>query len=174
LSNVVKTEKGPYKLTPELTVRVCKALRMGMDLERVLDVEGISRATFYQWRKLGRDGAEPYATFLAQTEDAFLNVELALHGTVLNEALGQKKKGTEEYSRKPNWKAAAWMIRWRASGGGKQRVELTGKDGEPLQAGVTHALTADSADAIRRKILFGDKARPVEEPSAELEESNEP
>ncbi len=168
MSNVAKKEKGPYKLTPECTTRVCKSLRMGIALERALEVEGISRATFYEWRRLGREGREPYATFLQQTEDAFLNVELALNGTILEEALG-KKKPSGEVIKKPNWKAAAWMIRWRQQGG-RQQVELTGKDGEPLQAGVTAALTPEAADAIRRKILFGEKPPPEQEAQREADD----
>jgi hypothetical protein len=157
-----KPDSRPYKLTPELTVRVCRALRSGLcDIEQACALEGISRATFYQWRKLGRSGQEPYATFLASSEEAMLQIDLHLHATVLAEALGNK---TEK--RKPNWKAAMQLIKWRAMRG-KQHVEVTGADGKPLGADITHALTSESADMIRRKILFGDRRqpRPVRDPS---------
>jgi hypothetical protein len=157
-----KSDSRPYKLTPELTVRVCRALRSGLcDIEQACALEGISRATFYQWRKLGRSGKEPYATFLASTEEAMLRIDLALHNTVLSEALGNK-----EEKRRPNWKAAFQLIKWRALRG-KQHVELTGADGAPLSADITHALTAESADIIRRKILFGDRRQPKPERSDE-------
>jgi hypothetical protein len=146
------------KCTPDLQERVCKALSFGVEVEVACALEGISRDSFYDWRARGRNGEEPYAGFLEATEQALLRVDLALHGTVLSEAVGNRQA-----NRAPNWQAAAWYLKFRKTGG-SQKVELTGKDGAPLQG----ALTQESADLIRQKILFGDtKKKP--EPTGEGE-----
>jgi hypothetical protein len=143
--------RGPYKLNEELQTRVCNALRFGIDVETACRVEGIAQDTYYEWRKRGMAGEEPYKAFYDATEEAYLRVELALTGSLLKAAAS-------------NWQAALSTLKWRKTGG-RTQVELTGKDGAPLQG----ALTQESADLIRNKILFGETKTKKPEPEGEGE-----
>jgi len=135
----------PTSLTEELQTRVCDALRCGLEVEDACKLEGIGLSTYFEWRKRGAAGEEPYASFFQATEEAYLRVDLVLSGSILKAA-------------EKNWKAAAWYKKFRATGG-RQQVELSGPGGAPLQG----ALTQESADLIREKILFGDTKKKLPE-----------
>jgi hypothetical protein len=150
-------------LDAALQERVCIALKGGLDIEQACALNMINRATFYEWRKRGRGGEEPYAAFLAATEEAMLRVDLALHGTVLREALGDKER-----NRSPNPRMALEYLKYRKTGG-RQQVELTGPDGTPIP--ILGALTNDAADMIRRRILYGERPPEIE---GEPEPTEEP
>jgi hypothetical protein len=156
----------PRKLTAELQERVCKALQMGVEIETACALEGIHRATFYEWRQKGLGGEEPYAGFYNATQEAFLRVDMALSGTILREAVGNPAAG-----RPGNWQAAAWFKKFRANNG-RQQIELTGKDGKPLEH--RGALTQETADLIRREILYGKRGRPPPTPQEEVDDEGEP
>ena len=130
----------PPKYTPDLQERICKNLQYGIDIQIACSIEGIGRRTYYDWRKRGESGEEPYASFLAATEAAMDKVETAVTGKIIQTAL------------QGNWQAAAWWLRFRKTGG-KQQVELTGANGQPI--GI---LSEAAAAEIRRKVLYGDKA----------------
>lgn len=143
------------KLNAELQQKVCDALRFGVPLEVACGHAGIGRRTFFEWRARGEKGEEPYAAFLAATEMAQDSVEAYVTANILAKA-------------KTNWQAGAWWLRFRKTGG-KQQIELTGKDGQPLSG----TLTSEAAELIRQKILYGDKA-PAQLPQEAAVEVPEP
>jgi hypothetical protein len=133
-------------LTPELQEAICRHLMYGVEVPVACGIEGISKSTYYGWRKRGENGEEPYASFLVATEQAMDKLEKAVTGTIIQQA----SKG--------NWQAGAWWLRFRKNGG-RQQLELTGPGGSPLGAGT---LTPEAAEEIRRKILFGERALPAD------------
>lgn len=147
------------KLTSQLQDDVCKTLTAGVSLEIAAAREGIGKTTLYEWLKKGKVGEEPYAAFYDATERAMANVETHVTASILKAS-------------RHSWQAGAWWIKWKNTRGA-QRIELTGADGQPLGSA---QLSAEAADAIRQKILFGDKAPkqlPADEPEpvdAEVDE----
>lgn len=135
----------PSKLTPELQKSIVQSLAYGIDIETACLREGIARSTFYDWLNYGKAGREPYADFFTACEQAMAEVERKITASIL---LHTKK----------SWQAGAWWVKWRKTQG-RQQVELTGKDGAPLQ---TNGLTAEAAEVIRETILFG-REKPKQE-----------
>jgi hypothetical protein len=130
----------PSKLTPEVQANVCKTLAAGVDVETACRREGIGARTYYDWLEKGRAGTEPYASFVAATDQAMAEVETAVTYQIL--------KATKQ-----SWQAGAWWVKFRRTNG-SQRIELTGKDGAALTTGT---LTPEGAELIRQKILYGDR-----------------
>lgn len=136
---------GKTVLTEALQEEICKTLSCGIDVETACLREGISRSTYYGWRKRGEAGEEPFASFLEATDAAMAEVEKEVTHLIVRAA-------------KVQWQAGAWWLRFRKSGG-KQQVELTGPGGAPL---AMQQLTREQADEIRRKIIFGEGDEPAE------------
>jgi Transposase len=112
---------------------ICRTLEMGVDIKVACAREGISDATYYHWRRLGRQGREPYAAFLTATEKALAEVEARATHRVLKDS---------------TWQSAAWWLKWRKTGG-RTQVEISGPDGRPIQ------LSPALAEEMRAVILFG-------------------
>jgi hypothetical protein len=140
---IVCTMGRPSKLTPELQSYLLKMLRAGVHPETACKVEGIALSTFYEWRKRGEDGEDPYAEFLFESTRASALVIGRLEHEIVKAAAH-------------DWRAGAYVLskRMRAVyGDDKHRLEISGVDGGPLP--VRH-LSDEVAEEIRRKILYGD------------------
>lgn len=135
-------------LTPELQVEICDMLQWGVDVQTACARVGINRATYHEWIKRGKAGDEPYADFVDATDIALASCQVDVTRNIIRAS-------------KTRWQAGAWWIKWRHTQG-VQRVELTGKDGAP----VTGTLTPESADLIRQRILYGDRAPPKRLPES--------
>lgn len=133
----------PSKLTAELQDSICKTLGAGVDIETAAAREGIGRSTVYDWMKWGREGTEPYASFVEAVEIALATVETQVTYQILKAS-------------KSSWQAGAWWVKWKHNRGA-QKVELTGPGGTPING----QLTPEAADLIRQKILFGDREPPA-------------
>ena len=92
--------KGKFgsKLTKELCNRICDGLRKGNYVTTCCRANGISAATFYNWKRWGEEGKEPYATFLDKVEEAEAEGEM-LHVEVIHD---QSLSG--------NWLSSAWLL----------------------------------------------------------------
>lgn len=130
----------PTKLNPEVQENICKTLQAGVDVETACRREGIGARTYYDWLRRGRDGEEPYASFVMATDKAMAEVEAAITYQIIKAS-------------KQHWQAGAWWVKFRHTRGA-QRIELTGADGAPLN----HALSDQAVDQIRRRILYGDQS----------------
>lgn len=123
----------PSPITPELTKELAGVLQTGSFIETAVTFVGISRDTFYEWMKRGvkerariLSGEEPdpaeekYLQFSDTIKKALASAEVRLVGILA--------KGAEK-----NPFLACWLLerkftnRW-----GRHRLEITGKDGEPL------------------------------------------
>lgn len=124
------------KLTPVVQEKVIEAVGTGNYLEVAARYAGISSATLFAWMDRGRKEVERrekdenpdekegiYVEFLEAVEKARAVSETSAVALIRRAAVNG------------SWQAAAWYLertnheRW----GRKQAVELTGKDGGPLQ-----------------------------------------
>ncbi len=60
----------PLKLTPAVQETICNAIRMGNYLVTAAKAAGVSIDSLQRWRRLGEEGTEPFASFLAAVEQA--------------------------------------------------------------------------------------------------------
>lgn len=129
----------PSKLTPEIQQELVKIIAAGNYIETAAAYVGINKSTLYDWLKRGarekqrlennprakmRKSEAPFVEFSNAIEKALAQAEIrdvAIIG-----------KAAEE-----NWQAAAWRLerkfpeRWGRKD--KQSIELTGKDGNPIE-----------------------------------------
>ena len=68
----------PLKLTPAVQETICKAIRMGNYLVTAARAAGVSIDSLQRWRRLGEEGREPFASFLASVEQAETECETRL------------------------------------------------------------------------------------------------
>ena len=93
----------PSKLTPELEDGFLEALRYGAFIDQACDLVGISRTTFYAWRKAAEAGTDPNAErFMRNVRIASACAEYEAQGHVFH-----------EFHLRGNWKAAAWWLQHR-------------------------------------------------------------
>jgi hypothetical protein len=117
-------KRGPKgKLTPELKDKIVKAVRAGNYIETAAAWAGIHKDTFYDWFHKGQASrAGLYREFADELEIAWAESEVRDLQTISMAAA-------------ENWAAAAWRLerkfptRW----GRKDRMELSGTDGNPIE-----------------------------------------
>ena len=117
-------------LNKTISKKIEQALRAGNYKQTAAKYAGISLGTFYGWMQRGRnfeqnDGPKEdaiYFEFLKMVEKAMADAEVEDVAIIKNASRKQ-------------WQAAAWMLerkfpdRW----GRRDHVELTGKDGGPVE-----------------------------------------
>lgn len=112
------TGKGETKLTPEMETQIVALLTDGNSLQCAADAVGISKSTLVEWRALGAEGDERYASLSARSKAAQATSE-ARRVRIIEEAAQGEIPG--------QWQAAAWLLErskpksWSLS---KQRVEV--------------------------------------------------
>ncbi|MCY1703649.1 hypothetical protein [Deinococcus sp. SL84] len=113
------------KLTPELQAEFVKVLRSGNWIETACSYVGIHPDTYYEWMKRG-ESSSPSNQIYRAFRDAVLEARAAAEMECVIRIRMAGSKG--------NVKADMWFLersfpeRW-----GRRRVEVTGKDGEPLK-----------------------------------------
>lgn len=136
----------PTKLTPEVHKRIVDMVRAGNYPEIAAQAAGINSATYYRWMQKGEDGTAPYGEFREAVKEAQAAAESHAVTTIRKAAMD----GT--------WQAAAWYLerskpeRWRR----RENVEVTGKDGGPVQQEIVEGMTVRRARELLRE-LDGDK-----------------
>lgn len=95
----------PTKLTDELIEEICKLVAEGDRPEVAAGVNGIGRATFYEWMDRGLKGDEPFRTFRTSVERARDQFEsearrCILRGDDKGESFGRAKASLEVLSRR--------------------------------------------------------------------------
>jgi hypothetical protein len=125
-------ERGrPIECTEAMAVEVCSWLAKGCSIKATCKIVGIPQETFFNWRKRGADGEEPFASFSERVTRAIGD---GLAGRVSNIA------GAGD------WRADAWMLERMHPDEFGKRTELVGKDGGPVQVhDVTAAIDAELA-----------------------------
>ena len=117
----------PTKLTPEVEEKIVSLVRAGNYPEVAAQAAGIDPRTYYRWMEKGENGTAPYGQFRHAVKEAQAAAE--------SHAVTIIRKAAMDGS----WQAAAWFLerskaeRWRR----KENVELTGKDGGPVEQRIT-------------------------------------
>lgn len=127
----------PTKLNSEIQNKIVTAIRAGNYIETAAAYAGISKSTLYDWLRRGerekqrveknpryriRKSEKPYVEFSDAVEKALAEAEIRDVAIIA--------KAAEEH-----WQAAAWRLerkfpeRW----GRKDRHEITGRDGGPIE-----------------------------------------
>ena len=167
----------PTKLTPEVQTSICRDLAAGLTRDCAATRAGITYSTLRLWVSRGRRGGAKNTAFLdfytalkkAEQDAIARNVAIvqtaAKGGMVVERVTSTDAKGrtttTEKFTR-PEWTAGAWWLerkfpdRW----GKRERREVTGKKGGPIQHEHEHTHTIDAdlapyADAIRILVRGG-------------------
>lgn len=109
----------PTKLNAEVTRKVCEAVKLGSTYADAAGYAGIAESTFRLWMA----SEEPeYLAFSAAVKDAQASGKIGL--------LAKIEKAINDGA----WQAAAWKLERRdPEYARRERVELTGKDGGPVQ-----------------------------------------
>lgn len=93
----------PEKLTPEITLRIANALRMGTVVELAAFFGGIRRSTFYAWKKRGEsEDSGKYRDFSDTIAQAFAEAEVRFTMIIFEAA-------------KTDWRAALCLLERRYS-----------------------------------------------------------
>ncbi len=127
------------KLTPELQDRIVELIRAGNYIETVCQAVGIGKTTFYRWLERGRNSKTKKGKFWE-----FWNAIKKAESEAEAFYLDQIRKAAVE----GRWQAAAWYLerkypdRW----GRKDRHELSGPDGGPIELEVKGYVTISPDD----------------------------
>lgn len=107
-------------VTEETTDKLLAALRLGMTRRAAAAAAGIGKSTLY--RMLGNDQDGTLGTLIEKAEG---EAEATFSAIVANAAADPK-----------NWTAAAWWLERRhpADYAKRERVEMTGPDGGPIES----------------------------------------
>jgi hypothetical protein len=155
-----KPRKGkdgrPTLLTPELQKRFVTLLRRGNYLTHACDILGIQQVTTWYWMHRGQEEIrqglmnEPHARF-------FIAVKTA-QGELIDECIQKIREGTDR------WQSLAWLLERKLPNyfGQRQRMELTGADGGPLEVNYKPDLSKLSSDELRQLQTILSKSQAVE------------
>ena len=113
----------PYKLTPAIQERIVQAITAGNDNVVAAAYAGIADTTYYRWMA---EGLEAKTGQLKEFRDSVLKAQA--DAEVRNVAI-------VEQAATRTWQAAAWWLerKHNARWGRKERQEISGPDGSPLQ-----------------------------------------
>lgn len=115
----------PTKFTPKTKEKILKAIRLGLSITKACNIAGIEYNTYRNWETKALYDKEPdYVDFFQECERAKDERE-AFH---LNQIVQASRDGT--------WQASAWFLERSLPQvyGRQNKVELTGKDGGPIQS----------------------------------------
>lgn len=114
----------PTKYTPETINKIVEAIKMGATYELAAGYASISEAQFYEWKK---------------RKPEFLEAIKKAEGVAAMLWLAKIEKASTE----GEWQAAAWKLERRyphAYGKNVTQMEVTGKDGGPIELSVRDIL----------------------------------
>ena len=116
----------PTKYTPECVNKIVEAVKMGATYELAAGYAGVSEAQFYEWKKRKPEFLEA----IKKAEGVAALVWLAK---------------IEQAATAGEWQAAAWKLERRyphAYGRNVTQMEVTGKDGGPVEIADARSLLA--------------------------------
>lgn len=128
--------RKPTALTPELAERLVTYLKGGNHLEVACRAAGVTRDTFNTWMHRARDGEEPFNGFALQVDEAMALAEV--------NDLAVIQRASQE-----TWSAAAWRLerRYPQRWSKKERTEISGPDGAPIQSAAITATLPSSVSS---------------------------
>ena len=93
------------KLTDEVRDKLVRAIEAGNYHEQAAQYAGISKETFYRWRRKGEAGEEPYASLLEELDAAEAKAEVLLTNAVSKAAISDWRAADMQRKRR-------WPDRW--------------------------------------------------------------
>jgi len=130
-----------YKLDDEMIEKLCQHIRAGNSYEGSAKACGIQKSTFFRWRRNGLDDIAAGNTdtlparLYTATDIATGEWEASQIAVITRAGQGMRDKNGEWIER-PQWQASAWQLeRRRPETYGRQRVEITGRDGGAIEIG---------------------------------------
>lgn len=90
----------PSSYTEELAAELIGYLTGGLYIATACELAGISRQTFYNWKRRAEAGEEPFAAFMRRCNQASAKAEARLSTHI-------EKKAADD------WRAAAWKLERR-------------------------------------------------------------
>jgi hypothetical protein len=138
-------------VTTEAIEKMLDALRLGMTRRAASGAAGFSKSTLYRMLENDTDG-----TLLTAIEKAEAQAE-ATYSTIVANAAADPK----------NWTAAAWWLERRhpADYAKREKVEMTGKDGGPIDHRNVTALPDHERQALADAIRAHLRGEATPEPS---------
>lgn len=94
-----KGDTHPLKLTRVVCDKICEGVRKGNYITTVCKAVGISEKTYYNWRKKGEQGFEPYKEFYERVTEAEAQAEMDILNVIYTNAIDQG-----------NWLSSAWIL----------------------------------------------------------------
>lgn len=102
------------KCTPETVEKICEAVRLGAPLDVARGYGGVPAPTFIEWMRQGRDGWEPYVSFVEKLDEA-------MHEGQMRD-IRRVDAGAEK-----DWRASAFKLerRFPEHWGEKKQIDTT-------------------------------------------------
>lgn len=140
------TTRSNSKLTKELCDTICENIRRGNYISTSCRAVGISTSTYSRWKKKGKQGIEPYKTFLERTDEAEAKGEMACLEVIYNNAI---ENG--------NWLSSAWILERKYPNryGKRERVDLQTDNDFKLE--ISTARSPYQMGAEEKKLLEEDR-----------------
>lgn len=151
----------PSKFTPDVRKAIIDGVTAGLTYTHVCRIVGIEYETFNQWRKKGAallekddDGYFEFSEMLTRAEhqtslSMMANIRKCAQGYKLKRSFVNKKGEliTYEDDVPSDWRASAWWLERRYPDEyGRQRIEVTGKDGGAIEVKAYQNFTPDEWD----------------------------
>jgi len=115
----------PLVLSATLTKTLCDAIRMGCSDRLACESAGISPATMYDYIARADSGEQPFVEFAEQVRAAKSKIAQAMVSVRTKAALGG------------DWRAAqAWLGAHRIDECARERLEVSGPEGGPVQVDI--------------------------------------
>ena len=128
-------EGRPTACTPDVQTRMVEALAKGQFVRAACRYAGINPTSHYDWLKRADDGeGAPFADYANAVRAADVEGE-------------QRHLKTIEEASETDWRASAWVLERRHPDDyGKQRLEVSGPEGGPVQVDLRAQLDAVAAE----------------------------
>ena len=94
-----KGETHPQKLNRTICDKICEGVLKGNYITTVCRSVGINRRTYYEWKKKGEQGLEPYKQFYDRVTEAEAQAEMDILNVIYTSAVDQG-----------NWLSSAWIL----------------------------------------------------------------
>ncbi len=133
------------KLNKRVCETICEGLRKGNYVTTCCRAVGISQRTYYNWKKKGEEGEEPYATFLQKVDEAEAEGEMAMMEIIHDNAISG------------NWLSSAWVLERKYPNrfGKRERMELQTDNDFKLE--ITTAKSPYEMGLDEKKLLEEDR-----------------
>ncbi len=121
-------EGRPTDCTPAVTARMVEALSKGQFVRAACRYAGIASSSHYDWCKRADDGeGPPFSDYASAVRAADVEGEQRHLANIEDAATGSAGKPGD-------WRASAWVLERRHPDDyGKQRLEVSGPEGGPVQ-----------------------------------------